>query len=475
MMKGSLMVQRGIVLCLSSALGLLLATYTPISTSTTHREFYRQERDDVMSTTVSNSMANPIKEETNKKVATFVAAINAENKYLKDQLAVAAALIAKKDNEMQQLTLQAQSSQTRGDGNKAIHKSTSMFAEEVPEQSTPFDESQLKVTYESCMRSLQEKPHEKTFKGKLYWLHFPKCGTSFGVTLHGYTCQSDPSPKVNPSKPGEECNRCGLEAQNWRGFDHTIKPSIQWETRPYCDWNITFEGAFKNHIVLPSTNDYSSPSHSQAVALFRDPRRRLLSGWNDNKHSYALGSFQVPRNPIDEVAVMRNSTKTIEEYAAWPGIGGCQTKMLLGEDCAAPINITMAMFEEAQRRVLNMPFVGLTDAFNASVCLWHHQFGGLPEPYMFTTHSRSAEEWLKKPNKLLQCGLGDRLPREHWKTMSTDIDDIDHAIYTTAKAVFASRLQKYGLWGPDHQHLKHACRNTNTLPLKSACRFNWKK
>ena len=152
--------------------------------------------------------------------------------------------------------------------------------------------------------------------------------------------------------------RCGTDARNWRGYDHTITSSIPYEQRPYCDWNISFQGAFKNHLVLPLRNDYSSPDHTQAVALFRDPRRRLVSGWNDNKHSYSMGTYNSPRGPIDEVAVMRNTTQTVEEYAAWPGIGGCQTKMLLGDDCSVPLNITEALFDEAHRRLLNMPFVG---------------------------------------------------------------------------------------------------------------------
>ena len=110
-----------------------------------------------------------------------------------------------------------------------------------------------------------------------------QCGTSFGSTLHGYTCQASPSATHDPGDPKEACMRCGPEARNWRGYDHTITSSIPWEQRPYCDWNVSFRGAFKNHLVLPSKNDYSSPDHTQAVALFRDPRRRLVSGWNDNK------------------------------------------------------------------------------------------------------------------------------------------------------------------------------------------------
>lgn len=107
---------------------------------------------------------------------------------------------------------------------------------------------------------------------------------------------------------------------------------------------------------------------------------------------------------MTQVVKLCKETKDIHEYSKYPGIVGCQTKMLLGEYCGLDINITKAMHEEAIRRVHKMKFVGLTDAFNASVCLFHHTFGGTPEKYMFTTHTRNGKHLAKK--KTLQCGLG---------------------------------------------------------------------
>eukprot|EP00041_Stephanoeca_diplocostata_P006198 m.78189 g.78189 ORF g.78189 m.78189 type:complete len:507 (+) comp16222_c0_seq3:242-1762(+) len=345
------------------------------------------------------------------------------------------------------------------------------YAATGPGQAQPVDPVRdVSVTYESCMESLRKKqsaetPFRKKFPGRLFWLHFPKCGTSFGSTLHGFMCQEEPSNSTDPLPPHGPCLRCGPDAQHWRGYDHTISNRIPFEQRPYCDWSTPFYGAFKNHYALPPDNDFSSPSHVNAVALFRDPRRRLLSGWNDNKHAYAIGSYWNPRGPDDEKRVMWNSTQTIEEYAAWPGIQSCQTKMLVGEDCAVPLNVTQGIYEEAVRRLHNMAFVGLTDAFNASVCLFHHQFGGKPEEYMFTTHSRSGADLLKG-KKRLQCGVGDRLPREYWQQMSPDVDPIDYQLYRVAQTVFMARLQKHGLWRPDFGTLKYICRDKGRCRLR---------
>lgn len=90
---------------------------------------------------------------------------------------------------------------------------------------------------------------------------------------------------------------------------------------------------------------------------------------------------------------------------------------------------------------------------------------------MFTTHSRSGEGLLKKKNKLLQCKVGYRLPRDTWKRLPTDIDPVDFRLYLAAKNVFAARLQRHGLWKPNYSKMKWVCRDTNRLPANRACRF----
>lgn len=64
--------------------------------------------------------------------------------------------------------------------------------------------------------------------------------------------------------------------------------------------------------------------------------------------------------------------------------------MLLGAACASHRRITKADKEEAYRRLSRMAFVGLTDAFNASVCLLFHMYEGDMREWMFGTHARWA-------------------------------------------------------------------------------------
>ena len=54
--------------------------------------------------------------------------------------------------------------------------------------------------------------------------------------------------------------------------------------------------------------------------------------------------------------------------------------MLVGAYCARDRNLTQHAFEEAQRRLHNFAFVGLTDNFDASTCLFCRMYNIKPLP-----------------------------------------------------------------------------------------------
>lgn len=104
--------------------------------------------------------------------------------------------------------------------------------------------SRLHVTYENCIAGL---PHDRSKKlRKLLWLHFPKCGTSLGTVVHGYLCQSDPTPHSKQRtgrRTASVCDYCELEQMNkqgtpyWDGKIRALLPTP--EIRKYCDWNVS--------------------------------------------------------------------------------------------------------------------------------------------------------------------------------------------------------------------------------------------
>lgn len=70
----------------------------------------------------------------------------------------------------------------------------------------------------------------------------------------------------------------------------------------------------------------------------------------------------------------------IEDYTNHRSIRNCVTKMLVGAYCARDRNLTKHVFEEAQRRLHNFAFVGLTDNFDASACLFCRMYNITPLP-----------------------------------------------------------------------------------------------
>jgi hypothetical protein len=62
-----------------------------------------------------------------------------------------------------------------------------------------------------------------------------------------------------------------------------------------------------------------------------------------------------------------------------------------------------------------MAFVGLTDAFNASVCLMYHMYAGEMREWMFLAHARKAEDVRAKEGVVMTDRLGGyRVDRSYW-------------------------------------------------------------
>ena len=64
----------------------------------------------------------------------------------------------------------------------------------------------------------------------------------------------------------------------------------------------------------------------------------------------------------------------IDEFVSNPFIKNCQTKMLIGRYCADAWLLGRSDFEEAMRKQAQLAFVGLTEAYNMSVCLLYHMY-----------------------------------------------------------------------------------------------------
>lgn len=338
------------------------------------------------------------------------------------------------------------------------------------------------ITYDTCVASLANRSKVKTLQRRIHWLHFPKCGTSFGAVIYGYLCQQEEAPYVSPAtgrNPGAECTYCGRKGKNsvkptiWDPHLRKLIPFTSTPEKPgleYCDWSVPVPHfPFTNHFAM--TWDWKKKNYLDApIALFRDPRKRVVSAWNNNKHSFGIGTFHNPHNK-SYARQLINEIQSVDAFSAYPPIQSCQTKMLLGEYCGEYLNISHDMMDEALRRVMNMEFVGLTDAFNASVCLWHHQFGGVPQEWMFQSVGKvRSSKFLFEQTENAKAkggvhldpdplpGGGNRVLPAYFDKIPIENESLDWQVYQLASKLFVSRLQKFGLWHPDYKAMKVICR-----------------
>ncbi|EDQ86193.1 uncharacterized protein MONBRDRAFT_38476 [Monosiga brevicollis MX1] len=105
------------------------------------------------------------------------------------------------------------------------------------------------------------------------------------------------------------------------------------------------------------------------MAMFRHPAKRLVSAFNYGRHSFGM-------NRLERLRLLK-TTETLEGYVNFPGIASCMTKMTLGYNCAHYVRLDESHLQEAKSRLeKDFAFIGLSEHWNASVCLFHRQYGG---------------------------------------------------------------------------------------------------
>jgi len=192
------------------------------------------------------------------------------------------------------------------------------------------------------------------------WLHFPKCGTSFATTLLHYAC-----PGLPEDAYPHHTNRSYLHSNRYVGQviqEHQLlKPG-----RCLPQYGASLSRNMLGHSPL---TDEQVRRGGFVVALFRDPRRRSYSSWLTHHSGKRHGSALHPADPHEYAHLHR----------------GCQARMLLGVECNSPKLADLpwtpqeGQMTEAVRRINSQAvfaFVGLTDYWTETVCLFHAMYGG---------------------------------------------------------------------------------------------------
>ncbi|CAE7731803.1 CPK2, partial [Symbiodinium microadriaticum] len=207
----------------------------------------------------------------------------------------------------------------------------------------------------------------------LYWLHFPKAGTSFMATVWNYACgQGRELLDLTVSDAyAPKCLHC---------YDFALME--RYPKDEYCTQGVLHKQFTTQH--RPFSMEQIQGRTLHVAAMFRQPSQRIISAKADGLHASGL-------SPTGYAELRRKCEhEPTECFARYPGIAGCMTRMLTGKNCAedsndrtAPFDGGRALVDEAKKVVGELSFVGLTERWNESVCLFHRMFGGSVNPAEF--------------------------------------------------------------------------------------------
>lgn len=97
--------------------------------------------------------------------------------------------------------------------------------------------------------------------------------------------------------------------------------------------------------------------------------------------------------------------------------------------------------ELAKRRVReNFAFVGLVEAWDSTICLFHRQFGGAMHLNEYANLRPADPDQYKDKFRLASV--------EDMRELTIEDDPYDYEVYQLARQLFVERLKKYGLSVP---------------------------
>jgi hypothetical protein len=186
--------------------------------------------------------------------------------------------------------------------------------------------------------------------GNIEWLHIPKTGTSFGNILVSTFCNL-PTDTL------------------W------IKPEGATDIPPECLKIFRNEGSkvrsnwpIGDHVSLQGR---SVPELQKVFTMIRSPRTKLLSGFHYNTKGTRLNASEEEVCQYVSQSVKAHSSKS------------AQVKMIVGKVMSPRVHKFrdpgIASEEDTQLACMNleiMAFVGISDYWEASACLFHSQYGG---------------------------------------------------------------------------------------------------
>lgn len=136
---------------------------------------------------------------------------------------------------------------------------------------------------------------------------------------------------------------------------------------------------------------------------------------------------------MDDWIKMDQATPTVKDFIDYPGLKSCMVKMLTGSKCAADVPVDEARLATAVAVLREAAFVGITDEWNESMCLFHAMYGGDLNEHVFQ-NVRATDTMNRGYNR-----------DEALEKLSPEDDPYDWQLFLVAKALFRERQKTYGM------------------------------
>jgi hypothetical protein len=239
----------------------------------------------------------------------------------------------------------------------------------------------------------------------IVYLHVPKSGSNFATSILHLVCGNNIEKGITVLEP------------------NGVKELISEKCGDYKAHIGRFENA---HAPLPKWAETS-----KAVAMLRNPKQRIISGYLHSLHDCPAlqKKYNIVENPPRPP--LGSSTPIawlFKEYMQC--VQSCTINMLNHRFCGQNADDgTNADRDNAVDVVNKMGFVGLTEHWELSICLWHAMFGGecLDAEFVNLHRPLNKEE------------------QPHDESVYGDSQPADLFVYDAAKKRFAQQMEAYGV------------------------------
>lgn len=239
-----------------------------------------------------------------------------------------------------------------------------------------------------------------TLASNIFWPHIPKTSTTFGRTFFSYACEHPEDFRdiktTHPPKPRDgACDATLAEGQ--RNLVNRAAKITQGPDK-WGSWYHVHAPPNVTIFTLLREPDERLRSASHQVLTFgnnrtccaqiheKDDGVRLPGmswGWDMDTRNAALLAYANWGHPENVVGLGSNNTdpRGLERFKhaleSRDALWGCQTKMLVGHGCFEKHKLTDAEIDKAHEIVSSgAHFVGLTERYAESICLFHIKYGG---------------------------------------------------------------------------------------------------